>query len=183
LLEEKMKLWFVSLVVCLTVGSLAGGLAAQTAGGYKGKQEDLPIKVAPQPIAFSHKKHSTAGLKCLDCHSGADRKERAGLPQAEQCMLCHATIATDSAEVGKLASFHERGEKAGWVRVYQLPDFVFFSHASHRKAGETCGTCHGPVETREVLAKEVSTSMIQCMNCHAAKKVSTECHLCHDLGQ
>ena len=64
---------------------------AQTA--YRGQIEKLPVKVAPQPIPFSHKIHSRAGVKCLDCHSGATRRERAGLPTAGQCMLCHATVA------------------------------------------------------------------------------------------
>jgi hypothetical protein len=34
------------------------------------------------------------------------------------------------------------------------------------------------VADREVLAQEVSTGMVGCMNCHAARKVSTECHFC-----
>jgi hypothetical protein len=69
------------------------------------------------------------------------------------------------------------------VRVYQTPDFVFFSHKNHLKAGETCETCHGPVATREVLAKEVSTNMTACMNCHVQRGATTECFFCHELGQ
>ncbi len=175
-----MKSFCSLLVLVLSVSAFTVG---QTPNVYVGKQEKLPIEVAPQPIPFNHKKHTAAGISCLDCHSGAAEKERAGLPNAEQCMLCHAAIAAEHADVKRLAAIHEQGEKLAWVRVYQVPDFVFFSHASHVKAGETCVTCHGPVEQREVLAKEVSTSMTQCMNCHAAKQMSTDCHLCHDLGQ
>ena len=74
------------------------------------------------------------------------------------------------------------GAKIAWVRVYQVPQFVFFNHGNHRKAGIECVTCHGPVADREVLAQEISAGLVGCMNCHAARKVSTECHFCHALG-
>lgn len=166
----------VTVVCCWPTIALA-----QTA--YQGRIEKLPVKVAPQPIPFSHKIHSRAGVKCLDCHSGATRKERAGLPTAGQCMLCHATVAKDRAAIQELSSLAERGGELRWVRVYQVPDFVFFSHVNHTGAGERCSTCHGAVQERDVLAREVSTSMIVCMNCHAQRQVSNECFLCHDLGQ
>ena len=165
----------------LLLAAPLGRLYPQT--GYKGRVENLPLPVAPQPIGFSHKTHTTAGIKCLDCHTGAAGKERAGLPRAEQCLLCHHTVKKDSPEIQRLIRLSEQDERLNWVRVYQVPDFVFFSHASHTKAGEQCITCHGPVEQRDVLAKEVSTSMIHCMNCHLERDVSRQCHLCHDLGQ
>jgi Cytochrome c3/Cytochrome c7 and related cytochrome c len=150
---------------------------------YKGKDEKLPQQVAPQPILFSHLRHTAAGIKCLDCHPGADKRERAGLPQADQCMLCHQTIAADSAQIKKLAEKQKANEKIDWVRVYHVPGFVFFSHVNHTKAGLECETCHGPVQQRQVLAKEVSTSMTTCMNCHAARQVPNHCQFCHSLGQ
>jgi len=165
--------------VCLLAALAA---LAQQAPLYKGKEEKLPMAVAPQPINYSHKKHIALGMQCLDCHKGASEKDQAGLPGTEQCMVCHGTIKPDSAEVKKLAQMQRRGEKLKWGRVYKVPDFVFFSHASHLKAGEQCVTCHGRVQERDVLAKEVSTSMVACMNCHAQRKVSNECVLCHQLS-
>jgi hypothetical protein len=159
------------------------GGSGQTAGVYRGKEEKLPQTVPPQPLPFSHEKHVAAGMSCLDCHQGVANKERAGLPDTARCMLCHETIATDSADVQKLAKIHGEGGKLEWVRVYEVPDYVFFSHATHVNSGEECATCHGPVQQRAVLSKEVSTSMIACMNCHAAKEASIECYTCHDLGQ
>ena len=149
---------------------------------YKPKDEKLPAEVGPQPIPFSHKQHVEAGLQCKDCHAGAAKKERAGLPQLENCMLCHRAIAKESPPVQRLAELHQQGTKVKWVRVYQVPDFVFFSHARHLKAGEECRTCHGPVARREVLSKEVSTGMVRCMNCHAERDVSNDCVFCHQLG-
>jgi hypothetical protein len=157
--------------------------AAAQEGGYRGIKEDLPVTVDPQPVPFSHKLHMTAGTVCKDCHPNAAVKERAGLPTAEKCMLCHQAIATDKAAVVKLAEMHKKGESPEWVRVYKVPDFVFFNHSSHVKAQVECQTCHGPIETRDVLAKEVSTSMTTCMDCHVERTVSNECNMCHDLGQ
>jgi Cytochrome c7 and related cytochrome c len=163
--------------------SLASNLClGQKPPVYKGREEKLPVRVPSQPVGFSHKRHLELGMACLDCHGDAGEKEQAGLPNAQQCMVCHATIKANSPEIKKLAEIHRRAEKLKWVRVYRVPDFVFFSHANHLKAGEKCATCHGPVEEREVLDKEVSTSMTTCMNCHAARKVSNDCSLCHQLG-
>jgi len=156
------------------------GRSGQTPTVYKGKEEKLPIKVAPQPVAFSHKEH--AFIACVDCHKGATKREVAEYPDTEECMLCHATIKADNPEIKKLAAFQSRGEKIKWVPIYEVPDFVFFSHDSHAKAGVICATCHGSVEKQAVLEKEVSTNMIACINCHAVRKAPTSCYICHQLG-
>lgn len=154
---------------------------AQTPTRYKGREEKLPIAVAPQPIPFSHQKHTS--VSCLYCHVYAAKQERAGFPNSVKCIPCHITEKKESPLIQKLLKIHKKGEKIKWVRVYQVPDFVFFSHASHVKANIECKTCHGPVHKRDVLAKEVSTGMVSCMNCHDKMKVSNSCYLCHDLGQ
>ena len=97
-------------------------------------------------------------------------------------MACHESIKPESSAVKKLTAAHQRSAKVKWVRVYRVPDFVFFSHATHVKAEVECNTCHGPVAERDVLAKEVSTSMVMCMNCHAEKKAPNGCSVCHQLG-
>ena len=170
------------LIVILFLFSLGAPLPGQKPPAYKGKEEKLPADVAPQPIAFNHKKHAAAEIACLDCHADAAEKDFADIPNVGQCMLCHETIKAQSAEIKKLADLQKRNEKIKWVPVYRVPDFVFFSHVNHLKAGEKCVTCHGPVAERDVLAKEVGTNMTVCMNCHLARKVSTACNLCHQLG-
>lgn len=149
---------------------------------YESPPEDLPRAVAPQPIPFDHKLHMDQSLICVDCHPGALERARAGLPDRDRCMLCHAAIATDQAGVKQLAALAS-GTKIRWERVYRVPDFVFFSHSEHASAGLACATCHGPVERRSVLHQEISTKMVACMNCHAERQASNECYLCHDLGQ
>jgi quinoprotein glucose dehydrogenase len=132
---------------------------------YQGSQEKLPLTAPVQPVAFSHRVHTAAGLTCTGCHAGATTAIRAGLPGPAACTPCHA----------------ERTAPVQWTRVYKLPDFVIFSHQRH--AATPCAACHGPVETREVLAKEVSTSMVACMACHRANNAKVACNTCHDLGQ
>lgn len=150
---------------------------------YKGAEEKLPADPGPQPVAFSHRQHAEAQLKCADCHATAATADAAGMPATAKCMACHRAIQADSPEIQKLAAFHRKDGKAPWVRVYRVRDFVFFSHTNHLKAGAECQTCHGPVATRDVLLKEVSTNMAACVNCHRERKASTDCSLCHQLGQ
>lgn len=53
-----------------------------------------------------------------------------------------------------------------WVKVHNLPDFVYFDHRSHVNGGVTCQTCHGPVETMERVRQVQDLSMGWCVNCH-----------------
>ena len=84
--------------------------------------------------------------------------------------------------MAKLAAAAEKGERIAWVPVYRVPDYVFFGHAAHVKAGHACAECHGPVETRDVLQKEVSTSMNACLDCHRRRGARQDCVACHQLG-
>ena len=144
---------------------------APAARTYTAMREKLPADVAPQPVPFSHRIH-TQLMPCAACHVTAASTERAGLPDGSRCVRCHSS---QPAVTGVRA--------ADWVRVYRLPDFVSFSHAKHVNAGVKCEQCHGPVSTRDVLKKEVSTAMPACLDCHRARRVSSSCDLCHQLGQ
>ena len=133
-----------------------------------------------QPIGFSHKQHGALGLKCKECHSNADPGESMGLPPASKCMACHISIAKDKPAVQQLAGYAARKQRIPWVRVYQIPAYVEFSHRSHLEGGAPCETCHGKVAERDALAKEGDTSMGACMDCHRKNKVSIDCAFCHE---
>ncbi|HYO83456.1 MAG TPA: PQQ-binding-like beta-propeller repeat protein [Bryobacteraceae bacterium] len=148
---------------------------------YKGRTEQLPVQVAQQPVAFSHKVHAAA--RCTTCHKTALTASRASIPGAAECMACHRAVKPDSALVAQVNRFAQKALPVPWVRVYDLPGFVFFSHQKHAKAKVDCAACHGPVATRDVLLKEVSTSMNACMDCHHQRKAPTSCSVCHELGQ
>ncbi|HEX6545556.1 MAG TPA: cytochrome c3 family protein [Bryobacteraceae bacterium] len=134
-----------------------------------------------QPIPFSHKTHSEQHLKCADCHSLPDPGEVMTFPSATKCMYCHRTIKTDSPGIKTLQAYAERKRPIPWVRVYEIPSYVYFSHKTHIDAGTDCAVCHGPVKERDTLSAEVPLHMQDCMNCHRAHKAPVDCGTCHEL--
>jgi hypothetical protein len=82
-------------------------------------------KPVVQPIPFSHKQHAGAGLKCFDCHGGAKENERAGLPAAQKCMLCHASIKADSPAIRKSGGGREGGGEDCMGPFVQSPRLCF----------------------------------------------------------
>jgi hypothetical protein len=134
-----------------------------------------------QPIAYSHKKHvGELKLKCNMCHPNRDPGEIMGIPQAAVCMQCHSSVKTDSPAIQKLADFAKAKRDIRWVRIYQIPTYVMFSHKAHLQTGATCQECHGPVQEREQMFKETDISMGGCMSCHKAKNASNDCSFCHE---
>ncbi len=53
-----------------------------------------------------------------------------------------------------------------WVRVHNLPDYVYFDHRVHVARGLACQTCHGPVGSMERIRQESTLAMGWCMDCH-----------------
>jgi hypothetical protein len=143
---------------------------------------DAP-KGPAQPVPFSHKTHAEAGIRCNMCHPNAAKAERAGLPEAARCMTCHTSIGKETPPIRQVAAFEQEQKPIPWVRLYRLPDFVFFSHSTHVNGKVACTACHGPVEQRETLAVEVTHNMKTCMACHSERGASNKCHVCHELGQ
>ena len=139
-----------------------------------------PPEPPVQPIPYSHKHHvGTMKLQCTFCHENKEPGEMMGIPVAAKCMGCHKGIKADSPHIQKLAGFAESNRPIPWKRVYQIPSYVFFSHKSHL-TGNKCSECHGAVETRDALFKEMPTNMGSCMDCHQKKKVSNDCGFCHE---
>jgi hypothetical protein len=132
-----------------------------------GKPQDEPFD---QPIAYSHKLHAgELEIQCEYCHSGARRSIHAGVPATETCMNCHKMVdSTDRPELEKLKEYYAKGEPIPWVRVHDLPDFVYFSHKRHVRGGVECQECHGEVQDEMTVVKRVSTlQMGWCLDCHA----------------
>jgi hypothetical protein len=134
-----------------------------------------------QPIAFSHKQHAgTLKLQCKMCHPNPDPGESMTIAPASTCMQCHSAVKTDSPQIQKLAALAKENQRVPWVRIYQIPSYVSFSHRTHLEAKNTCDECHGPVAERAALFKEGDISMGGCMKCHQMKKVSIDCTFCHE---
>ncbi|MBK9254514.1 MAG: c-type cytochrome [Saprospiraceae bacterium] len=59
-----------------------------------------------------------------------------------------------------------------WVRIHNLADHAYFNHAQHVTVGKVeCQTCHGKVETMEVVQQASPLSMGWCINCHRQTEV------------
>ena len=143
-----------------------------------------PMPGPVQPIPFSHKQHAgMMKLPCEFCHVPSRSGETLSIPRAKFCMQCHQTMATKDPGVQKLANYAESNNPIPWVRVYELPSFVSFSHKTHLAQGIPCQQCHGPVADRVQLFKETDISMAGCVNCHREKKANIECNTCHILDQ
>ena len=133
-----------------------------------------------QPIAFSHKTHANDHqIHCQYCHPYADRSPVAGVPFVKTCMGCHELIATDKPEIEKLARFWEEEEPIEWMKIYDLPDFVRFTHKRHVRSGVQCEECHGDVQTMETVQKVSDLGMGWCLDCHIERKAEIDCLICH----
>jgi glucose dehydrogenase len=154
-------------------------------GGVGSEPQNIhpPLPAPVQPIAFSHKLHvTTVGVKCEDCHQISSDGKQMQIPNVATCMTCHQAVMTTSPEIQKLARLEKESQQVSWVRVYQLPPFVFFSHQKHIDAKVGCTVCHGDVGNQDVLGQEKDISMASCVNCHQLRKASTSCGLCHNVG-
>ena len=127
----------------------------------------------PQPIDFSHALHSGRyEIACLYCHYGAERSRHAGIPPLAVCMNCHSQLAVQTREVAKLKEAVAQSRPIVWIKVHNLPDFVYFNHSEHVLAGVACQSCHGPVEAMERVRQESSLTMGWCLDCHRQRGIT-----------
>jgi hypothetical protein len=114
-----------------------------------------------QPINFPHSVHvQTYKMDCKFCHADARRSESAGLPSVTRCMGCHKITAADKPEIKKLAEYLAKNEPIPWQRVFKVPEFTYFPHKAHVRAGLACQTCHGPVETMTTVAASTGPHLV-----------------------
>jgi len=144
------------------------------AGTKLGRQQNYE---PDQPIKFSHKVHVTDNqIDCMYCHNTVETSKSAGFPDANLCMNCHIIVreGTNSGrfEISKVVAAHENMDPIEWVKVHNLQDHVFFSHAQHVGVAKIdCQTCHGPVESMDRVKQVSDLSMGWCINCHRDTEV------------
>jgi hypothetical protein len=121
----------------------------------------------PQPVAYSHQQHvGELGLDCRYCHTAVEVSNTASIPSTENCMGCHAHVATDSEALQLVRQSFADNTPIEWNRVNNLPDYVYFNHSIHIKQGVGCETCHGRIDQMPVVAKAQSFQMSWCLDCH-----------------
>ena len=136
-----------------------------------------------QPVKFSHKVHAGQNrTDCIYCHSSAPSSKSAGIPPVNVCMNCHLLVRngtrSGTMEIAKVIKAFDEKTPIMWIKVYNLPDHVFFSHAQHVIAGSiNCQSCHGNVRDMDVIKQVPDLSMGWCINCHRNTKVNFEGNL------
>jgi hypothetical protein len=151
-----------------------------------------------QPIHYSHKIHAGDNqIDCNYCHSSARKSKTSGIPSLNVCMNCHKNISEyageEDLEKGYTTEFYNKEiaklydavgwdvddqsytgveKPVKWVRIHNLPDFVYYNHSQHvTVAGLECQTCHGPVEEMEIMYQYSPLTMGWCLNCHKTTNV------------
>jgi hypothetical protein len=174
LVNSMKKSWLIGGMVVMT-----GAIVAVLALMYN-LPLDIRARSPVQPIAFSHKLHAgDNGIRCLFCHRYAPRSPVAGIPAVATCRACHLYISPEAQEIKKLMSYWENKQAIPWVRVYGLPDHVYFPHMMHIRAGLECAICHGQVASMERITRYSNLKMGWCLDCHRRKSVSIDCWTCH----
>jgi len=143
-----------------------------------------------QPIKFPHDLHAGAmKIDCQYCHTGAYKSKNASIPSLNVCMNCHKTIdrtlnsKTASTEIQKIydaLGYDPQTQKYDstkarpiqWVRIHNLPDFVYFNHSQHVVAGkQKCQTCHGQIQEMKEVYQYSPLTMKWCVQCHKRTNV------------
>jgi hypothetical protein len=152
----------------LVLMGIVGMVIAGGAGAYQLSRIGIHQGYSPeQPIAFPHKVHAGDNkIPCLYCHSAARTSRHAGIPPASFCMNCHTILEKQTVEIEKLKEAVQQQRPIQWVKVHNLPDFVYFNHSQHVVSGVACQSCHGPVETMQRIEQVKPLTMGWCLQCH-----------------
>jgi hypothetical protein len=120
-----------------------------------------------QPVPFYHAHHvGSMGIDCRYCHTSVDRSAVAGIPPTKTCMNCHSQIWSQAPTLEPVRESWRTGQPIEWVKVHDLPDFVYFNHSAHVNKGVGCSTCHGRVDQMAYMWQEESLLMEWCLECH-----------------
>lgn len=120
-----------------------------------------------QPVQFSHQHHAGGmGIDCRYCHTSVEDSSFAGIPPTKTCMNCHSQIWANSPYLEPVRESFRTGKSLQWVRVNDLPDFVYFNHSIHVHKGIGCDTCHGKVNQMPLMWQDASLAMEWCLTCH-----------------
>ncbi len=144
------------------------------AGTSLGRQENYE---PDQPIKFSHVVHARdMQIDCQYCHTTVAHSKHAGIPDVNICWNCHSIVREGSHsgkhQINKVVEAWESETPIQWVKVHNLQDHVFFSHAQHVTVGKVeCLTCHGAIEEMDRVRQVGDLSMGWCINCHRDTEV------------
>ena len=148
----------LTLVASLILLAMALGRSSYVTGAHEYVQ---------QPIQFSHLHHVLDdGIDCKYCHTSVETSPFAGIPPTKTCMNCHSQIFSTEPILEPVRASFRDNKPLNWIRVHDLPDFVYFNHSIHVKKGVGCESCHGRVDQMPLMQQERSLQMDWCLDCH-----------------
>lgn len=168
--------WVNYVLPLIVLGALGGATYVPVAVGFGGSPQTMAVGYAPkQPVPYSHALHAgKLGIDCRYCHSTVEKTAFAAIPATQTCMNCHSSIRTsdpaDSAKpnpnLAPIIDSWKTGKPVSWVKIHDLPDYVFFNHSAHVTHGVGCVECHGRIDRMDVVRQEKPLSMGWCLECH-----------------
>jgi hypothetical protein len=156
------------LPLILVAAALLGPTAAVGGIWYYFSPRFTDVGYRPiQPVPYSHKLHAgELHIDCRYCHASVELSPVANVPPTQVCMNCHRLVKVDSPALAKVRDSAKNGTPMRWVRVHKLPDYAYFDHHAHVRAGVGCVTCHGHIEQMDVVQQAQPLNMEWCLNCH-----------------
>lgn len=168
--------WANYLLPLMVVTALGGATYVPFVVGLTGDPATKDVGYRPaQPIPYSHAVHvGQLGMDCRACHTTVETGAFAAIPSSQVCFSCHNNtegemgIRKSSDKLAPLYRSMATGEPIDWVKVHDLPDYVYFDHSAHVNKGVGCITCHGPVDRmgEEGVYQFAPMSMAWCLDCH-----------------
>jgi len=156
---------FSIIAVALTIATGLGLVMLVARTGLVTRQGEI----LQQPIQFSHAHHAGGmGIDCRYCHTSVEDSSFAGIPPTKTCMNCHSQIWTQAPILEPVRASFRTGQPLKWIRVNDLPDFVYFNHSIHVNKGVGCATCHGRVDKMPLMYQDAPLTMQWCLSCHTA---------------
>jgi hypothetical protein len=136
--------------------------------GFSPKTTDVGFQ-PKQPVPYSHALHAgELGMDCRYCHNTVEEAGHAAIPPTQTCMNCHTTIWTKSPRLLPVRESSATNKSVEWIKVHDLPDFVYFNHSAHVVRGVGCVSCHGRVDQMVEVYQHAPLSMSWCLQCHRA---------------
>ncbi len=152
----------------LAILLVAAPLYALSLVYYAGSPKTTDTGYQPrQPVPYSHALHAgELGIDCRYCHNTVEQAAQASIPPTQTCMNCHKQIRPESDKLLPIRESYATGMPVEWVRIHDLPDYVFFNHSAHVTRGIGCDSCHGRVDKMEEVYQVHTLSMAWCLDCH-----------------
>src|ERR1051325_9712559 len=143
---------------------IGGGLTALLTIGVRSAFINQQTVFKVQPVQFSHQHHAGGiGIDCRYCHTSVEISPSAGIPPTKTCINCHSQIWSTSPYLEPVRASFREDKPLNWIRVHDLPDFVYFNHSIHVTKGVGCETCHGRVDHMPLIIQKKSLQMEWCL--------------------